>query len=186
MKRRALPVLISITLALVISSPAAFSTVKAGETCTTLGQIKTVAGQKLECKKIGNKKVWTKSTSSAPSPKVVGGVQTLLTKIEQTVLNQTITYPASGAAQVSSAIVTLIAGEETGWHRHDAPMYAYIFSGTLQVSYEGGVVKTYKTGDAILEAIGTYHNGQNIGKDPVRIIVVNIGAVGVENTVKKI
>ena len=65
-------------------------------------------------------------------------------------------------------------------------MYAYILSGTLQVSYEGGVVKTYKTGDAILEAIGTYHNGQNIGKDPVRIIVVNIGAVGVENTVKKI
>jgi len=34
--------------------------------------------------------------------------------------------------------------------------------------------------------IGTYHNGQNLGKQPVRILVVNIGAVGVENTVKKL
>lgn len=186
MKRKGLPLTISITLALMVSSPAALSSVQAGTSCTMIGQTKTVSAQKFECKKSGNKKVWSKAPHPAPSPKVVSGVQTLMAKIEQTVLNQTIAYPVSGNAQISSAIVTLISGEETGWHRHDAPMYAYILSGTLQVSYEGGVVKTYKSGDAIMEAIGTYHNGKNIGKDPVRIIVVNIGAVGVENTVKKI
>ena len=186
MKRKVLPLVSSIALALVISSPAAVSSVKAGSSCSTLGQTKTVSAQKFECKKSGARKVWAKLSAPAPTPKVVGGVQTLLTKIEETVLNQPISYPVVGPAQISSAIVTLIAGEETGWHRHDAPMYAYILSGTLQVSYDGGVVKIYKAGDAILEAIGTYHNGQNIGKDPVRIIVVNIGAVGVENTVKKI
>lgn len=181
-----MPLITSIAFALMVSSPVAISSVQVGSSCTMLGQTKTVSAQKFECKKSGNKKVWSKSPNPTPSPKVVSGVQTLMAKTEQTVLNQTIAYPAGGAAQVSSAIVTLISGEETGWHRHDAPMYAYILSGTLQVSYEGGVVKTYKSGDAIMEAIGTYHNGKNIGKDPVRIIVVNIGAVGVENTVKKI
>lgn len=186
MKRRYLSTVIVLSTALTLSMPSAISSVKIGEDCTKVGQTKTISGQQLECKKSGSKKIWAKKSRPTPSPVAIGGVQTLLTKIEQTVLNQTINYPTSGAAQVSSAIVTLVAGEETGWHRHDAPMYAYILSGTLQVSYEGGVIKTYKTGDAILEAIGTYHNGKNPGKDPVRIIVVNIGAVGVENTVKKI
>ncbi len=187
MRRRALYFGVATTLALVISSPTAISAVKAGSNCTTIGQSKTVSGQHLECKKHGNKRHWTRVSHPAPAPSpTVGGVQILMTKLQETILNQTLSYPVTGQAQVSSAIITLASGEETGWHRHDAPLYAHILSGVLQVSYDGGIVKTYKAGESLLEAIGTYHNGQNLGKQPVRILVVNIGAVGVENTVKKL
>ena len=55
---------------------------------------------------------------------------------------------------------------------------------TVTVTYDGGVTRTYRKGQAIMEAIGTRHNGMNKGEDPVRILVVNIGAAGVANSVK--
>ena len=94
-----------------------------------------------------------------------------------TVLDQPLRYPKKGAAQVSSSIVTLEPGQETGWHRHAAPMYAYVL--------EGGVVKDYPAGTALLEAVGTWHNGTNKGTSPARVLVVNMGAKGVKNTVKR-
>ena len=186
MMRRAFSLSVAISMALIVTTPSAYSAAKIGATCSKLGASIVISGQYLECKKSGTKKIWTKSARPIPSPTAVSGVEVLMTKLQETVLNQPLAYPVSGAAQISSAIVTLLTGEETGWHRHDAPLYGYILSGVLQVSYDGGVVKTYKTGDALLEAIGTYHNGQNLGSQPVRILVVNIGASGVENTVKKL
>ena len=73
---------------------------------------------------------------------------------------------------------------QTGSHRHDAPMYAYILEGTVQVIYDGGIVKIYEAGDSIMEAVAVIHNGKNVGNGALRILVVNIGAFGVENTVK--
>ncbi len=186
MMRRAFSLSVAISMALIVTTPSAYSAAKIGATCSKLGASIVISGQHLECKKSGTKKIWTKAPRPIPSPPAVSGVDVLMTKLQETVLNQPLAYPVSGAAQISSAIVTLLTGEETGWHRHDAPLYGYILSGVLQVSYDGGVVKTYKTGDALLEAIGTYHNGQNLGSQPVRILVVNIGASGVENTVKKL
>jgi len=186
MMRRAFSLSVAISMVLIVSTPLAISAPKIGTTCSKLGASTVISGQYVECKKSGTKKVWTKTARPTPSPKAVSGIEILMTKIEETVLNQPLTYPVSGVAQISSAIITLLPGEETGWHRHDAPLYGYILSGVLQVSYDGGVVKTYKTGDALLEAVGTYHNGQNLGSQPVRILVVNIGASGIENTVKKL
>jgi len=126
------------------------------------------------------------STLAAPTTTAVaaaGPVQ-LLTDQASTVLGQPLSYPTGGAAQVSSAIITLDPGAETGLHRHDAPMYAYILDGEVTVTYDGGVVKAYPAGTALLEAVGTAHNGRNLGSKPVRILVVNIGAKGVQNTVK--
>lgn len=108
----------------------------------------------------------------------------LLTAQETTVLGQTFEYPTSGAAQVSSSSLVIPRGASTGWHRHDAPLYAYVLSGDLTVDYDGGITKHYTKGMAIMEAIGTRHNGHNDGKEPVRLLVVNIGAAGVANTVK--
>jgi len=110
--------------------------------------------------------------------------QTLLSAQETTVLDQPLAYPTQAPAQVSSAIITLNPGQSTGPHRHDAPMYVHILSGSVTVTYDGGVVKTYLAGQSFLEAIGTVHNGTNLGRVPVRILVVNMGAQGVANTVK--
>jgi quercetin dioxygenase-like cupin family protein len=123
------------------------------------------------------------TTSAAPATPGKPEVSTVLDKQAQTILDQLLQYPTGSQAQVSSAVLTLAPGVSTGLHKHDAPLYAYILEGTLTVSYEGGIVKEISAGSAILEAIGTPHNGENRTDKPVRILVVNIGAEGVANTV---
>lgn len=116
-------------------------------------------------------------TSSKPESSL------LLDKQAQTVLDQLLTYPSVGQAQVSSAVLTFAPGATTGLHRHDAPLYVYVLEGTITVTYDGGVVKEYSAGQAILEAVGTAHNGTNLTDAPVKLLVVNMGAEGVANTV---
>lgn len=119
----------------------------------------------------------TADTAGKPQSSVV------LNKQAQTVLDQLLQYPSGSQAQVSSAILTIAPGVSTGLHKHDAPMYAYILEGTLTVTYEGGIVKEFSAGSAILEAVGTPHNGENKTDKPVKILVVNMGAEGVANSV---
>ena len=123
----------------------------------------------------------TTSTVAAAAGKPQSSV--VLDKQAQTVLDQLLQYPTGSQAQVSSAVLTIAPGVSTGLHKHDAPMYAYILEGTLTVTYEGGIVKNYSEGSAILEAVGTAHNGENKTDKPVRLLVVNMGAEGVANTV---
>lgn len=126
------------------------------------------------------------SQSSTTSTAVANGKpqsSLVLDKQAQTVLDQLLQYPNGSQAQVSSAILTIAPGVSTGLHKHDAPMYAYILEGTLTVTYEGGIVKNYSEGSAILEAVGTPHNGENKTDKPVKILVVNMGAEGVANSV---
>jgi hypothetical protein len=42
------------------------------------------------------------------------------------VLGQTFSYPTSAPAKVTVAIVAMLPGEATGWHRHDVPMFGCI------------------------------------------------------------
>ena len=100
----------------------------------------------------------------------------------QTILSQPIAYPTQSPAKIVSAIVTMLPGEETGWHRHDVPMYGYILEGEVTVTYAGKGTHVYRQGDAIVEAIDTPHNGRNTGNGPARILAVFMGANGVPNT----
>lgn len=100
----------------------------------------------------------------------------------KTVLGQTLAYPTSAPAKVTSVIVTMQPGEETGWHKHEVPMYGYILEGEVTVDYEGAGTRVYRHGEAVLEAIGTVHNGRSTGKVPARILAVFMGAEGVPNT----
>lgn len=124
--------------------------------------------------------------ASSPTPSAVAtSPQTLLDAADVTVLGQKIAYPKKGQAQVSSSIVSIAPGAETGVHKHNTPMYAYILEGMLTVEYKDGTIKEYGPGTALMEAEGTWHNGKNLGDVPVRVLVVNIGAAGVKNTVAK-
>lgn len=106
-----------------------------------------------------------------------------LLSTSETILGQPIVYFSSTTAEVGSTIVTLQPGEDTGWHHHNAPLYAYILEGTVTVDYADEGIRTYEAGTAFMEAIGTSHVGRNEGDEQVRILVVNLGAEGVENTV---
>ncbi len=101
----------------------------------------------------------------------------------QTVLGQPIAYPTQAPAKVTSAIITMQPGEETGWHQHDVPMFCYILEGEVTVDYGAKGTRVYRQGEAIMEAIDVAHDGRNNGAGPARILAVFMGADGVPNTV---
>ena len=94
-----------------------------------------------------------------------------------TVLGEPLRYP-TGAAHVTSAIVALAPGERTIVHKHGVPMFAYILQGELVVDYGADGTRTYKQGDALMEAMNVAHFGTNPGAEPLRILVVYMGADG--------
>jgi quercetin dioxygenase-like cupin family protein len=107
---------------------------------------------------------------------------TSLLNTGQTILSQPIAYPTHSPAKIVSAIVTMLPGEETGWHQHDVPMFGYILEGEVTVTYAGKGTHVYRQGDALMEAIDIPHNGRNTGKIPARILAVFMGADGVPDT----
>ena len=124
---------------------------------------------------------------SAPSQEAVatGGSRMLLEGQRLTVLDQPLRYPTMGKAQVSSSIIVIEPGQETGWAKNPTPMYVYVLEGALTVEYDGGIVKEYRAGTALLEAVGTWRNGTNTGTESVRMLVVSMGAKGVKNTIER-
>lgn len=96
-----------------------------------------------------------------------------------TATGQPIKYPATGKPLVTTVLVEIPPGAQTGWHIHKMPCYAYVIEGTLSVQIEGGKTVTYHAGQAIAETVNTPHNGRNIGKEPVKIVMTVIGEQGV-------
>ncbi len=97
------------------------------------------------------------------------------------VLGAPLAYP-EGDPNVTAAIVTVPPGGETGWHRHEVPLFAYILEGELTVDYGEKGTKTYRVGDSVLEAIDWPHNGTNTGEVPMKLIAVYMGGGGKANT----
>ncbi len=93
-------------------------------------------------------------------------------------------YP-TGQAEVTGLVVEIAPGAETGWHLHPVPSFAFMLDGTLEVTQKDGRVKHLKKGDSLAEVVGVWHNGRNVGKDPVRIVVFYAGAVGQPLTIRK-
>ena len=101
------------------------------------------------------------------------------------VVGEEITYPATGKANVSSVIVTLAPGEKTVSHEHGVPMFAYILEGEVTVDYGEKGKKTYKQGEAFMEAMQVFHAGTNTGTVPVKILAVYMGAEGAKDVIPK-
>jgi len=94
-----------------------------------------------------------------------------------TVTQEPITYP-DGGPKVHAIVVTLLPGEETGWHVHTVPLFGYVLAGRLTVNYGPRGLRTYRPETGFLEAMATAHNGRNDGSEPCRILAVFIGAKG--------
>jgi quercetin dioxygenase-like cupin family protein len=112
----------------------------------------------------------------------VKSVDTLLAT-GKTIVGEQIVYPEGSPAKVTSVLITMGPGEKTGWHTHGVPVFGYILEGELTVDYGDKGTHVYRSGDALLEAINVRHNGQNTGSDPLRLLVVFMGADGVPMTV---
>jgi quercetin dioxygenase-like cupin family protein len=112
--------------------------------------------------------------------------QNLLTPLLQSgtdVLGAPLSYP-EGTPNITSAIVTVPPGGETGWHLHEVPLFAYVLEGELTVDYGEKGTKTYRAGEAVLEAMNWPHNGTNTGTVPMKLVAIYMGSDAATNTVK--
>ena len=108
----------------------------------------------------------------------------LVKKATTTTNGQKISYPKTGSPEVTVVTVDIPSGGETGWHQHPIPVYAYVLAGELAVEFEDGKQNIFKEGDAIIEVVNTPHNGRNLGKAPVKLVVFYTGVEGSPTTVK--
>ncbi len=93
-------------------------------------------------------------------------------------------YPA-GQAEVTALLIEIAPGGETGWHLHPVASFGYILEGELDVSLKDGSVKHLVAGQALAEVVNTLHNGRNVGKGPLKLVVFYAGATGSTLTVKE-
>jgi quercetin dioxygenase-like cupin family protein len=112
-----------------------------------------------------------------------GEAVTPLLSTDRTVLGQSLAYPTGAPAKVSAQIVSMQPGAETGWHRHDVPLFGYMLEGELTVDYGAEGTHVYRRGDALMEAVDVPHNGRNTGSGVARILAVFMGANGTADTV---
>jgi quercetin dioxygenase-like cupin family protein len=82
---------------------------------------------------------------------------------------------------VTASIVTIAPGADTVFHRHPAPLVAYMLSGVLTVDYGSHGQRIYRQGDAFVEAMDVAHRGTNLGTETVSILAIYIGAEGTAN-----
>lgn len=106
---------------------------------------------------------------------------TPLLETETDIIDQPIVYP-SGTPKVTSAIVVIPPGEETGWHTHEVPLLVHVLDGTVTVDYGDKGTNVYEAGETFMEAMNWPHNGINESDAPVRILAVYMGSTDKANT----
>ena len=99
--------------------------------------------------------------------------QTIL-NTSKTAIDQDIQYP-SGSPLITSKIITIPVGAETGPHIHEYPMFGYMMEGEITVDYGEHGIKTFVKGDSFVEAVNYIHNGRNSGTELAKILVVVMG-----------
>jgi quercetin dioxygenase-like cupin family protein len=87
-------------------------------------------------------------------------------------------------AQIIVSIFEVVPGATLEVHNHPYPRYGYVLTGTLRVdNIDTGQADTYKTGDFILESVGQWHSGTNIGDEPLKLLIIDMVDKGHGNTV---
>lgn len=108
---------------------------------------------------------------------------TTLLSTSKTVMDEPIVYPTGSPAKVTTSIVTMAPGAETGWHKHGVPLVGLVLAGELTVDYGPKGKRTYKQGESVAEAMNVPHNGRNTGKNTMRLFVVYMGAEGLQSSI---
>ncbi|MBS7698838.1 cupin domain-containing protein [Chelatococcus sp. YT9] len=112
-----------------------------------------------------------------------GVVVTPLVATTITASGQPITLP-KGNAEVIVSTFDIAPGATLPVHKHPFPRYAYVLAGDLRVTNtDTKKSDDYKAGDFIVEMIGEWHQGTNIGTTPVKLLVIDQVDKGAVNTV---
>jgi quercetin dioxygenase-like cupin family protein len=114
---------------------------------------------------------------------IPGVVVTPLLTTTTTASGQPITLP-KGNAEVIVSTFDIAPGATLPVHKHPFPRYAYVLAGDLRVTNtDTNKSDDYKAGDFIVEMIGQWHQGTNIGAAPVKLLVIDQVDKGAANTV---
>lgn len=108
---------------------------------------------------------------------------TQLLSTGKTVMDEPIVYPTGSPAKLTTALVEMQPGAETGWHTHGVPLTGLILDGELTVDYGAKGTRTYRKGQSVAEAISIPHNGRNTGTGVMKLFVVYIGAEGAATSI---
>jgi quercetin dioxygenase-like cupin family protein len=100
----------------------------------------------------------------------------------ETIIGQGFYYP-NGTATITSTIIEMQPGQSTGWHRHEAPLFAMVLQGEITVDYGVNGKRIYRQNDRFIEAFQSSHNGTNTSTEIVRILAVFAGSDSAKNTV---
>ena len=101
----------------------------------------------------------------------------------KTIVDEPIVYPTNAPAKLTTAIIALPPGAETGWHTHGIPLTGLVLDGELTVDYGARGKRTFTAGQSLAEAINIPHNGKNTGTGIMRLFVVFIGAEGLPTSI---
>jgi len=121
-------------------------------------------------------------TLPVSAQKIEGVTVTKIDASTSTVTGQPIVLPSQNV-QVITSTFDIAVGAKLPRHEHPFPRYAYVLQGELEVQYEGSGTKLYKTGELIVEAINTWHQAENKGSVPVRLLVIDQVEAGKSNTI---
>jgi len=131
--------------------------------------------------------LFSSSSSDAldSSPAAAKVVVTPLASATTTASGQPIMLPQKNV-QVLVSSFEIPPGATLPVHKHPFARYAYVLAGSLQVTnVETRQSTSYKTGDFIVEMIGEWHQGANVGAEPVKLLVIDQVEEGTPNTVLK-
>jgi len=107
------------------------------------------------------------AASPHPAP-----VSTPVASVDTTVIGQKIAIPTNPTVIVSN--IVFAPGARTPIHKHLYPHYAYVLEGTLTIAnVQTGKTFEVKTGQFLAEMQDTWHYGENKGKTPVRLLIVD-------------
>ena len=88
--------------------------------------------------------------------------------------------------QITVSTYDIAPGAKLPEHKHPFPRYGFMEAGTLRVTNtETGKSETYKQGGFILEAVDQWHKAENIGSDPVKLLVIDVMPKGAASTILK-
>ena len=104
-----------------------------------------------------------------------------LSKTEVTSSGQPIVLP-HGPVEIITSMYEVPPGAKLPEHKHNYPRYGYLLSGELRITnIETGKSVSYKPGDFIIESLGQWHKAENIGTEPIKLLVIDQVAKGHDN-----
>ncbi len=102
----------------------------------------------------------------------------------KTIIGQPIKYPDTDSPEITTVLVRIKPGGESGRHKHPTSPLIYVISGTVTIEFDDGKSQTIEAGNAFIEAVDTWHNAKNLGQRPVKMLVTFFGEKGKKNMLR--